>query len=123
MFRSRTEGKILKNIPGFLGDNGGEVYEQYVFIELLDGTVIALFDPDGHSKNEMVGTIKTIGILAFIAQVEKIPSPKKGVDSMYRSGDEVICAEKEPIVFLARLSGQMRSGIIFMLILASEFSK
>lgn len=104
MFRSRTEGKILKNIPGFLGDNG-EVYEQYVFIELLDGTVIALFDPDGHSKNEMVGTIKTIGILAFIAQVEKIPSPKKGVDSMYRSGDEVICAEKEPIVFFGEVVG------------------
>ncbi len=85
-----------------LGENG-QVYEQTVFIELQDGTIIYLFDSDGSSRNEMVGTIKTVGILAFAAHVEKLASPAKGVESKYRSPDDEICIEKEPILFLGEI--------------------
>ena len=102
MFRARVKAKILKNIPIMLGENG-EVYEQTVFIELQDGTIIYLFDSDGSSRDEMVGTIKTVGVLAFGAQVEKLASPAKGVESKYRSPDDEVSLEKEPILFFGEI--------------------
>jgi len=83
MFRARVKGKILKNILGMLDDHG-EVCEQIVIVELQDGTIFYLEDNNGNSRDEIVGTIKTMGILADLAHVEKIPSPKKGVESTYR---------------------------------------
>lgn len=83
MFRARVKGKILKNILGMLDDHG-EVCEQIVIVELQDGTIFYLEDNNGNSRDEMVGAIKTMGILADLAHVEKIPSSKKGVESTYR---------------------------------------
>ncbi len=85
-----------------LGENG-QVYEQLVFIELQDGTIIYLFDSDGSSKDEMVGTIKTIGIGVFCAHIEKIPSAKMGVESRYRSPDDEVGIEKGPILFFGEI--------------------
>ena len=84
MFRARVKAKILKNILVMAGEDG-QVYEQTVFIELQDGTIIYLFDSDGSSRDEMVGTIKTVGVLAFGAHIEKLTLPVKGVESKYRS--------------------------------------
>ncbi|WP_265581571.1 hypothetical protein [Methanofollis aquaemaris] len=96
------KGKILKNIPVMLGENG-QVYEQLVFIKLQDGTIIYLFDSDGSSRDEMIGTVKTVGILAFAAHVGKHSSPAKGVESKYRSPDDVVSIEKEPILFFGEI--------------------
>lgn len=85
-----------------LGENG-EVYEQTVFIELRDGTIIDLFDADGSSRDEMVGTIKTVGIQAFGAHIEKLSLPKKDVKSMYRSPDDFISIDKEPTLFFGEI--------------------
>jgi len=85
-----------------LGENG-QVYEQLVFIELQDGTIIYLFDSDGSSKDEMVGMIKTVGIGVFCAHIEKIPSPKMGVESRYRSPEDEVGIEKGPILFFGEI--------------------
>ncbi len=87
-------GKILKNILGMLDDHG-DVAEQTVIVELQDGTRFYLEDNTGNSRDEMVGTIKTMGILADLAHVEKIPSPKKGVETTYRLPEDP--AEQEHI--------------------------
>ncbi|MCK9344163.1 MAG: hypothetical protein M0P33_09675 [Massilibacteroides sp.] len=84
-------------------DDYGEVCEQTVFIELQDGTIIYLFDPDGSSRDEMVGTIKTVGVSAFCAHVEKLASPMKGVESNYRSPEDEISLEKGPILFFGEI--------------------
>ena len=81
----------------------GQVYEQTVFIELQDGTIIYLFDSDGSSRDEMVGTIKTVGVLAFGAHIEKLTLPVKGVESKYRSPDDAICIEREPTLFFGEI--------------------
>ncbi len=86
-----------------LGENG-QVYEQLVFIELQDGTIIYLFDSDGSSKDEMVGTIKTIGIGVFCAHIEKLSLPKVGVESRYRSPDDEVDIEKSPILFFGEIA-------------------
>ncbi|WP_342679194.1 hypothetical protein [Methanofollis sp. UBA420] len=64
-------------------DDHGEVCEQTVIVELQDGTIFYLEDNNGNSRDETVGTIKTMGILADLAHVEKIPSSKRGVESTY----------------------------------------
>ncbi|WP_300998943.1 hypothetical protein [Methanoculleus sp.] len=87
-------GKILKNIPGLLGERG-EVYELTVIVELQDGTRFYLDDNKGNSRDETVGTIKTLGILADLANVEKLSSPKKGVETTYRLPEDP--AEQEHI--------------------------
>jgi len=97
-----VRGKILKNILGMLDDHG-EVCEQTVFIELQDGTIIYLFDPDGSSRDEMVGTIKTVGVSAFCAHVEKLALPMKGVESKYHSPEDEISLEKGPILFFGEI--------------------
>ncbi|KAF5082584.1 hypothetical protein DSECCO2_97670 [anaerobic digester metagenome] len=102
MFRARVKAKILKNIQVMVGEDG-QVYEQLVFIELQDGTIIYLFDADGSSKDEMVSTIKTVGVLAYGAQVEKLASPAKGVESKYRSPEDAICIEREPTLFFGEI--------------------
>ncbi len=102
MFRARIRAKILKNRPSTMDDNG-QVYDQLVFIELQDGTIIYLFDSQMRSKDEMVGTIKTVGVSAFCAHVEKLASPTKGVESKYRSPDDEVCIEKEPILFFGEI--------------------
>ncbi|MCK9278545.1 MAG: hypothetical protein PHX88_12310 [Methanoculleus horonobensis] len=96
------KAEILRNIPVMLGENG-EVYEQTVFVELRDGTIIDLFDADGSSRDEMVGTIKTVGIQAFGAHIEKLSLPKKDVKSIYRSPDDVISMDQEPTLFFGEI--------------------
>lgn len=94
MFRARVKGKILKLIQSILEDTG-KVYEQTVILELQDGTVFYLDDSEVHARAEMVGTIKTIGIDADLARVNKITSPKKGVETTYRLPEDP--AEQERI--------------------------
>ena len=94
MFRARVKGKILKLIQSILEDTG-KIYEQTVIIELQDGTAFYLFDSEVSVRDEMVGTIKTIGIGADLAHVEKIPFPKKGVETTYRLPEDP--AEQERI--------------------------
>lgn len=87
-------GKVLKNILGMLDDQG-DVAEQTVIVELQDGTIFYLEDNTGNSRDETVGTIKTLGILADLANVEKLSSPKKGVETTYRLPEDP--AEREHI--------------------------
>ena len=102
MFQERVKAKILRNIPVMFGESG-HVYEQLVFIELQDGTIIYLFDSDGSSKDDMVGTIKTIGIGVFCAHIEELSSPKVGVESRYHSPDDEVGIEKSPILFFGEI--------------------
>lgn len=104
MFQPQVKGKILKNIPSTLGDNG-KVYDQYVFIELQDGTIIYLFDPEVISKDE--GKTKIIEIFTNFSRIEKITDRKKGVESKYHSPepDDLMCADKEPILFFGEIVG------------------
>ncbi|MDD4455787.1 MAG: hypothetical protein PHI67_10835 [Candidatus Methanomethylophilaceae archaeon] len=71
------------------------MYEQTVIIELQDGARFYLDDNKGNSRDETVGTIKTMGILADLADVEKLSSPKKGVETTYRLPEDP--AEQEHI--------------------------
>jgi hypothetical protein len=81
MFRGGIKAKILRNTPVSVDKYSGHVFDQSVSIELQGDTIIDLFDPDLRSKDDMVGTIKTVGILAFAAHVAKLPSPVKRVES------------------------------------------
>ncbi len=95
---ARTKAKILKNIPTTVYE--GQVYDQTVYVELQDGTIIHLFDDiQMRSKDEMVGTIRTLGVSVYCARFERLASPAKGVHSRYRSPDDKVGIEKEPIVF------------------------
>ncbi len=94
MFRARVKGRILKLIPSVLEDTGS-VYEQTVVLELQDGTVFFLDDAEEKSRNEMVGMVKTMGILADLAHIEKISLPKKGVETTYHLSKDL--AEQERI--------------------------
>jgi len=94
MFRARVKGKILKLFPSILEDTG-MVYEQKVVIELQGGTVFFLDDAEEKSRDEMVGKVKTMGIVADLAHIEKIASPKKGIQTTYHLPEDP--AEQELI--------------------------
>ena len=42
----------------------------------------------------------------FLANVERLSTPKKGVSSKYRSPDDVVSVEKEPILFFSEIIGK-----------------
>ncbi|WP_153015980.1 hypothetical protein [Methanofollis ethanolicus] len=95
------KGKILRNDPVTFDED--RVYDQIVFIELSNGSILYLFDPDMISTDKMVGKVKTLGIRAFISRVEKLSAPKKGVESQYQSSDDTVRASKEPITFFGEI--------------------
>ena len=79
-------------------DDYGHVAEQTVIVELQDGTTFYLEDNAGNSRDETVGTIKTLGILVDLANVEKLSSPKKGVETTYRLPEDP--ADSEGLEYL-----------------------
>lgn len=102
MGESKVKGKILRNDPVTFDED--RVYDQIVFIELSNGSILYLFDPDMISTDEMVGKVKTLGIRAFISRVEKLSVPKKGVESQYQSSDDTVSISKGPIIFFGEIT-------------------
>lgn len=85
MIHSGIEGKIIKLDP-LLDD--GEIFEQYTFIELLNGAIIRLFDYKILAQESIVGQTKNMVISAFIPEIEKNLSRKFFVESCIKSIDQ-----------------------------------
>jgi hypothetical protein len=74
-----VRAKIVKMEDG--SGYEGKVYDQYVFIELSDGKIIGLFDPDMSASPDLLNKVKDITVDAILAFVDKVPEPKFGVES------------------------------------------
>jgi hypothetical protein len=73
-----VRAKIIKMEDG--SGYEGKVYDQYVFIELSDGKIIGLFDPDMTASPDLLNKVKDITIDVIFANVEKLPETKYDVE-------------------------------------------
>jgi len=85
MIDSRIKGKIIKLNP--YSDEWG-IFEQYIFIQLLNESIIRVFDYKIIAQEVMVGRITDLVISVFIPEIEKNPSQDFGVHSCIKSIDQ-----------------------------------
>jgi len=73
MNRSKITGKIV-DIQSY--EDEGYIFEQNVFLEMSEGTILRIFDPDILIKKEMMGKTKQLTLTAFLPQVQKSSEQK-----------------------------------------------
>lgn len=70
--------KIVKIKPSTVGE--GRIYDQYVFLQLPDGTIFDVFDFKVLANPEMINKIKNTTISVSLASISKLSPEKFGVD-------------------------------------------
>lgn len=76
----KISGKIV-DIQPYEDEEG--IFEQNVFIEMPEGTILKIFDPEIIVKKDMVGKTGEITVAAFLPQIQRSTEQKYYVKSDY----------------------------------------
>jgi hypothetical protein len=86
MIKPELRGKIIK-IEQFIDDS--TVFEQNIFFQLPDGTIIKIFDYNLLAKREMVGKDIVISIFAFLNTIEYCHEGKYGIKPVNNASNDL----------------------------------
>ncbi|MEA3294818.1 MAG: hypothetical protein U9P81_07585 [Euryarchaeota archaeon] len=71
------KARIVKIEPGAGYED--KIYDQYVYIELLNGQILDVFDYEMIANSQMIGKVKDITISASIGTIVKLSETKFGI--------------------------------------------
>jgi|LGVE01.1.fsa_nt_gb hypothetical protein len=71
------KARIVKIEPGAGYED--KIYDQYVYIDLLNDKILDIFDHQMIANPQMISKVKDIAIFVSIAVIEKLSEPKFGI--------------------------------------------